>query len=56
MFYVLCPCCHDRVEVPDNAVGPDRTDLWNVIECDLCFAGFDYDDEDVFEDNQPETV
>ena len=31
--------------VPFDAVGPDRTDLWNVIECDVCDATFDYDDE-----------
>jgi hypothetical protein len=48
MFYVICPTCEARVEVPAGAaVGPERSDLWNVVQCDECDAGFDYDDEDV---------
>ena len=47
MFYVICPTCEARVEVPSSACGPDRDDLYNVIECDECCTGFDYDDEDV---------
>ncbi len=52
MFYVTCPTCETRVEIPAVAVGPDRTDPWNVVQCDECNAGFDYDDEDVFADDQ----
>ena len=47
MFYVICPTCAARVEIPADAVGPNRCDLWNVVACDECDAGFDYDDEDV---------
>jgi hypothetical protein len=50
MFYVICPLCEARVEIPVNAVGPDRDDLWNVVECDDCYCGFDYDDEDLMSD------
>ena len=53
MFYVICPTCEARVEIPADAVGPDRTDPWNVVQCDECDAGFDYDDEDVFTEEQP---
>jgi hypothetical protein len=47
MFYVLCPNCNARVEIPLSAVGPERTDLWNVSSCDECGISFDYDDEEV---------
>ncbi len=47
MFYVICPICGARVEIPASACGPDRVDLYNVTECDECSTGFDYDDEDV---------
>lgn len=47
MFYVICPTCQARVEIPADAVGPDRTDPWNVIECEDCGTGFDYDNEEV---------
>lgn len=47
MFYVLCPTCGARVEVPSDAVGPERTDLYNVVECLECLTAFDYPDEDV---------
>jgi predicted Zn finger-like uncharacterized protein len=52
MFYVICPRCQARVEIPADAVGPDRTDPWNVVRCDECNAAFDYDDEDVFAEEQ----
>jgi len=47
MFYVLCPGCQEKVEIPADAVGPDRSDPWNVIACDECRLSFDYNDEDV---------
>jgi predicted Zn finger-like uncharacterized protein len=53
MFYVLCPCCQAKTDIPADAVGPDRTDPWNVVRCDECDASFDYDDEDIFSDDQP---
>lgn len=46
-FYVICPECNCRVEIPADAVGPERTDLWNVVECDACEVIFDYDDQEV---------
>jgi hypothetical protein len=53
MFYVICPTCEARVEIPANAIGTDRSDPWNVVQCDECDAGFDYDDEDVIESPEP---
>jgi predicted Zn finger-like uncharacterized protein len=53
MFYITCPYCDARIEIPANAVGPDRTDPWNVIRCDDCDVTFDYDDEEVIEEPQP---
>jgi predicted Zn finger-like uncharacterized protein len=53
VFYVICPTCQACVEIPADAVGPDRTDPWNVVRCDECDAGFDYDDEEVFAQEQP---
>ena len=47
MFFVQCPRCGSVVEIPEEAVGPDRTDPWNVVGCDACDLGFDYDDEEV---------
>jgi hypothetical protein len=47
MFYVICPTCQAHVEIPAEAVGPDRTDPFNTICCDECDTGFDYDDEEV---------
>ena len=47
MFYVICPTCGAQVELPSNAIGPDREDLYNVVSCDQCACGFDYDDDDV---------
>ncbi len=47
MFYVYCPLCLAKIEVPANAVGSHRTDPWNVIGCDDCDFTFDYDDEEI---------
>ena len=52
MFYVICPYCQSHVEIPANAVGPNRTDPWNVVGCDDCGITFDYDDEEVTEEPQ----
>ena len=53
MFYVICPQCHSQVQISPDAVGPDRTDLFNVVSCDDCTASFSYDDEDVITDDRP---
>ena len=47
MYFVQCPRCGDPVELPDEAVGKDRTDPWNIVGCDNCDCTFDFDDEDV---------
>jgi len=53
MFYVMCPACHAEVEIPPDAVGPERLDLFNVIRCCECSMAFDYDDEEVIHDDRP---
>ena len=55
MFYVICPTCQARVEIPAEAIGPDRIDLYNITHCDDCGTGFDYDDEDVTSDDEQAT-
>ena len=45
---VTCPQCQAKVEMPTEAVGPDRTDLWNLAHCE-CGNAFDYDDDAVIE-------
>lgn len=53
MHYAICPNCHAKVEIPPDAVGPDRTDPWNVTQCRECGLAFDYDDEDALTDDRP---
>ena len=53
MHYVICPECKSEIEIPPDAVGPDRTDLFNVVRCYECEIGFDYDDEEVITDDRP---
>jgi hypothetical protein len=50
MFYVICPTCQAQVEIPGEAVGDDRTDLFNTICCIECGTGFDYDDDEIAHD------
>ena len=47
MYFVPCPGCGSPVEIPADAVGPERTDLWNVVECDACELAFDYENAEV---------
>jgi len=54
MFYVLCPRCGAAVDISADAVGPHRTDLWNVTSCDECDFAFDYDDVEV--QSMPDTT
>ena len=56
MFYVICPTCQAKVEIPADAFGPDRTDLYNVTHCDECRITFDYDDEEVLNDGEQATA
>jgi transcription elongation factor Elf1 len=53
MFYVHCPLCCNKVEIPENAVAEDRTDLFNIVVCDVCDLSFDYDDQKVVEEATP---
>lgn len=53
MFYVICPECKAHVEIPADAVGPERTDPWNVTRCLDCGLSFDYDDEEVIAEPEP---
>jgi hypothetical protein len=50
MFTVICPCCMERVEIPESATGPHRSDPWNVVICDHCDACFEYSDDEVTQD------
>jgi hypothetical protein len=56
MFYVICPTCQNRVEIPAEAVGPDRTDLFNTVCCDECDTGFDYDDGEIAGDGDHQNI
>ena len=57
MFFVQCPHCGSVIEIPENAVGPQRTDPWNVVGCDDCDYVFDYDDDEVqYVADSPPTV
>ena len=47
MFFVPCPRCGSPVDIPEDAVGKDRTDPWNVAHCHECDLGFDYNDDEV---------
>ena len=47
MYFVQCPRCGSPVEIPPDAVGPERTDPYNVVGCLDCGLSFDFDDEDV---------
>ena len=42
-YYVRCPTCGARVELPDDE--PD--DLFKVTDCWECSASFDYDPGEV---------
>lgn len=53
MFFITCPFCQARIEIPADAVGPDRADLFNVTSCDECGMSFDYDDEEVMAGDVP---
>lgn len=52
MFYVICRECQATVEIPADAVGPDRDDLFNTVSCDECGTSFD-DDEEVRSETEP---
>jgi hypothetical protein len=47
MYFVQCPCCGDPVEIPDEAVGENRTEPCNFVACERCELTFDYDDVQV---------
>ena len=45
--FVVCRNCGDHVPLPDDSIGPDRTDSFNVVTCLSCSIAFDYEDSDV---------
>lgn len=53
MFHVICPECGFQIEIPADAVGPSRTDPWNIAACVNCNLSFDYDDHEVIGQEQP---
>jgi hypothetical protein len=56
MHYVICPECRSKAEVSPDAVGPERTWLFNVTYCDECRLSFSYDDEEVLTDDRPPSL
>ena len=56
MHYVICPECKAQAEVSPDAVGPERTWLFNVTYCDECGLSFSYDDEEVITDDRPPSL
>ena len=46
MFFVQCPQCGSVIEVPDDAVAPDRVGPWNMVACGECeqIVAFDQDE------------
>jgi hypothetical protein len=54
MYCVICPDCGDVIEIPDDAVGVDRTDPWYVVARDNCDMAFDYDNEEIQWCSDPE--
>jgi hypothetical protein len=56
MFYVVCPNCNAHVEILENAIGRERSDLWNVNWCDQCGISFDYDDDEILTDDEQATA
>jgi len=56
MHYVICPVCKGEAEIPLDAVGPNRTDPWNIAYCFECDASFDYDDEEVITDDREDPL
>ncbi|MDX1928305.1 MAG: hypothetical protein SFV81_17390 [Pirellulaceae bacterium] len=43
VFFVVCPECGDKVPLPPQSVGENRSDLWNVVACLECNYPIDYD-------------
>ena len=46
MFFVLCPNCQSQIDIPADAVGPNRSELFNIVACDDCGTVFDYDEDE----------
>lgn len=47
VYFVICHDCVDRIYIPANAIGPDRSDLYDVVSCPNCSTTFDYDSEEI---------
>lgn len=46
MFFVQCPQCGSMIEIPEEAVAPNRAGPWNMVECGDCeqIVAFDQDE------------
>jgi hypothetical protein len=46
MFVVQCPQCGSMIEIPEEAVAPERAGPWNMVECGDCerIVAFDQDE------------
>lgn len=47
MFIVQCPKCGSVIEIPDEAVSPDRAGPWNMVACDDCDQIVAFDQEEL---------
>lgn len=56
MSFVQCPHCGSIVKIPEDAVGIERTDPWNVVGCVECDSTFDYQDDEVQFTEEPNTA
>ena len=50
------PATIHEAEVSPDAVGPERTWLFNVTYCDECGLSFSYDDEEVITDDREDPL
>jgi len=53
MFVVQCPQCGSMIEIPKDAISPERAGPWNMVECDDCeqVVAFDKDELRPFADS-----
>lgn len=51
-YYLLCPFCGARVDLPDD----EPEDLFKVVGCLECDRTFDYDPKDVQRTPTPEQL
>jgi hypothetical protein len=47
VFFVVCPECGDKVPLPPQAVGENRSDLWNTVGCLDCSCAINFNCDQV---------